>query len=108
MELKKPWNDDVVEYHRYLVRECMPLGACHHKAPKAGRWRIKASRPPGVHFDLLGPCSGRLEDVMELGVKLAREAIARGEPEHAERIVRRIQKIPLEYARDKLLRDLQK
>jgi hypothetical protein len=69
----------------------MPSGAHQHKVTKAGLWRVKKPRrPAGVCFAMAGRSEGDLSDVVELGLKLAQEAMDRGDSEYAEAILNRI------------------
>ena len=105
MDLPRPKFDNVIPYSNMLGRRSLPPGAGVHKPAKAGRWRVgKPRKDKGVSFSISGPCSGDLVDVVTLGMRIAREAMDRGELEYAERIVKRLRKLPLEYEREKLLK----
>jgi len=102
-------NGNVVDFMRALAKQQMPKGAVHHKVPKAGLWaKPRKPRPVTRHFDLLGPCRGDLHQVIEMGLELARQAIDQGDRAYAERILQRIKKLPLEYERERLIRQLRR
>ena len=103
MEFKKYNLDDVVSHHSRNAKEVMPQGAVKYKTSKAGRWRKpRPRRDQGVSFNLTGPCSGELSEVMSLGIKLAKEETAKGNIDLAQRILNRTKKIPMEYRRAEL------
>lgn len=109
MDLKKPVNDNVMSYHNRNARECMPVGANRKKPAKAGRWVVKKarnSRP--VSFSLVGECKGDLVDVMTLGMKIAREALEQGDERLAERVIKKLKKLPLEREKEQLERQAQR
>jgi hypothetical protein len=83
----------------------MPTGAVKKKYPKTHRWSIKKPRNgKTISFAMFGPCSGELCEVMSLGLRLAREAMAGGDNDYAQRILNRVKKIPLEYEKKKLMK----
>jgi hypothetical protein len=81
----------------------MPKGANQGKVAKAGLWKPKKPRrTAAVCFDLKGPCDGDMYDVIDLGVNLAKEALARGDKDLAKAILRKIKKVPVEYRKREL------
>lgn len=91
MELPRPWTSDIIKYSQVVAKQAIPTGAHQHKTTKAGLWRVKKPRrPAGVCFAMMGKSEGDLSDVVELGLKLAQEAILRGDQEYAEAILKRI------------------
>jgi len=98
MNLPRPWTHDIVRYSAAIARAAVPTGACQHKVAKAGLWRVKKPRrPAGVCFAMSGRSEGDLTDVVDLGLKLAREAMARGDQEYAEAILQRIGTVKRDY-----------
>jgi len=98
MNLPKPWTRDIIRYSATIARAAVPVGACQHKPVKAGRWRVKRPRrPAGVCFAMSGPSTGDLTDVVELGLKLAQEAMARGDRDYAAAILNRIGTVKRDY-----------
>ena len=98
MNLPRPWTHDIVRYSDAIARAAVPTGACQHKVTKAGLWRVKRpKRPAGVSFAMSGRSEGDLTDVVELGLKLAREAMARGDQEYAAAILNRIGTVKRDY-----------
>ena len=94
MLLKPPRNGNVVAYHARNARASMPLGARRYKPVKAGRWKLaKPRRACAVVFDLAGPCEGSTSEVLKLAIKLAKEAIQRGDREYARAILARVQQL---------------
>ena len=94
MELPKPRTTNIIDYSRMVAMESIPIGGILRKPTKAGRWRIKPPRrPAGVCFNLKGECFGDEEEVVNLGVKLAKEAMARGDVEYAKAIMERIKNL---------------
>ena len=94
-----PSHRDPISRSRSLVRQTLPVGANQHKVCQAGLWKVKKpKRPCGVSFALSGPCEGDLTDVVKLGLKLAKEAIASGDAEYAKAILMRIPVIQKERA----------
>jgi hypothetical protein len=102
-------HGNVIQWMQRLAKQQLPDGAIHHKVPKAGMWqKPRAPRVITRHFDLFGPCTGKIEDVMELGLELARDAIAAGNRQYAERVLARLKRLPLEHQRDQLVRQLKR
>ena len=98
MNLPTPWTTDIIRYSNAVSKEVTPLGANQHKVTKAGLWRVKKPRrPAGVCFAMSGRSEGDLSDVIGLGLKLAQEAIARGDSEYAEAILSRIGVVKKEH-----------
>ncbi len=109
MDIGKPKNQNIIEFSARLARECMPQGAKHpHRANKSKLWVTKKPRPITRYFDLFGPCKGDMTEVMDLGLQLAREALDKGDREFAEKILSRLKKIPMEYEREKLFKQLRR
>jgi len=104
-DLKSQTNP--VVRHNANMREILPGGAVKHKSSKANRWCVKKpQKDRGVSFSMTGPCSGELADVMTLGLQLAKSAKEEGNIDYAQRILRRLKRVPLEYERDRLMRQL--
>jgi hypothetical protein len=104
MEFKKYKPGEAVSHHGRNAKESMPLGARKHKSSKAHRWRKSRPRKDqGVSFSLTGSCSGELSEVMSLGVRLAKEAMAEGDADMAQHILNRVKKLPMEYRRAELM-----
>lgn len=103
MDLPIPRTKNILQYAQMLGRQSVPTGGCQRKPVKAGRWRKKAPRrAAAVCFDLKGACSGDLSEVMSVGMRMAREALDRGDKDFAREILNRLKKIPREYELEKL------
>ena len=93
MNIGRPKNGNVIEFSARIANASMPTGANRHKPPKSNRWITKAPRPVTRYFDLMGPCRGDRYLAIELGIKLAREALEAGDRVFAERVMARIQEL---------------
>lgn len=90
-------KESLENYNRRLSRSSLPLGT--GKSYKAKRWcnrpggyrQTRKSR--GVVFDMVGDCKGKLEDVLELGQILAREALEAGDTDFVVKVVARMKRI---------------
>ena len=95
-----------IQCHNRNMRRSLPTGACQHKSGKTGRWIVKKPRKgKAAAFSMTRSCSGDLAEVMALAVKLARDAKAEGNIEYAQKILKRAKRIPMEYEREKLLKE---
>ena len=92
MELTRPWTDNIVEYSNAVAKGSLPKGANQKKVTKAGLWTKKAPRRDcGVIFDLKGPCSGNIPELIKMGQRIAFKALSEGDAELCNKILKRIE-----------------
>ncbi len=100
MDLPKRRGLNEIAYSDMVGRQAIPEGACQKKVSKSRIWakRWPTRRPAERYFNMLGECRGKIEDVMDLGIQLAREAIERGDREFAEKVIERMKRYRLKEA----------
>ena len=97
MELPKPWTRDIIQYSRAVVRETLPTGANQHYQRISRGWQKPRGRSSvTVGFSITGECQGTVEQVTDLGLRMAREAIAKGDQVSAEAILTRVKSLAKE------------
>ena len=98
MDLPKPRTHNLMTYFSSVARQSMPPGANQHSDRISRGWRHpKPRRPLEVCFSMSGPCQGSLSEVVGLAVRLANEAIARGDQDMARSILDRAKVVHGEY-----------
>ena len=99
MELPKPRTRNLMNYFSSVAKQSMPIGANQHSDRISRGWKhTKPATPAGVCFNMSGPCSGDLSEVVGLALKLVNEALAKGDKEVARAILDRIKVVHGEYA----------
>ncbi len=78
MRLPKPYKNEALEtYGRRIARESMPPGSKKIKYSKNLIWQIRGRSGNTIVLDLKGPCKGPIQEVMDIGVKEAQNALIR-------------------------------
>ena len=94
MELPRPNGPDIIRYSRKVAYNNLPTGA-----PKGKKCAVSAKWKSGprkykpsemVEFSLKGNGKGTREDIIALGIKLAEEAITKGDKEFAKAVLMKI------------------
>lgn len=98
VNLPKPRKREALHtYSRRLAKSSLPLGA--GKSYKAKKWCLGPEgyeghyNGRGVCFSLDGPCRGSLDDVLELGQRMAKQALADGDTEWVQRAIARMKEL---------------
>ena len=96
MNLPKPRKNDSLEnYWKRFSKDQMPTGQTFHVKTRHSPKHGQNSR--AVSFSIDGECRGPIAQVMDLGLRLAKSAAAKGDESQALQILDRLERLPKEY-----------